>query len=196
MSSQPGLIDTLLPPAIKGKYAVRSVVFVLMLSLSLFIYYTANQQYFVMSEQLSTFKDNPGDQVPWYFIRRDFVKGICYSVALLVTLVIAIGIAPWFPESSLMFAFFGLIWLGSGVWQAAVIQANCQDLMNPVKATTRWQTFDQFLHDPMIMYPPFILPFVLLIVLFYPLSPILKRLDYRKGSSSERNHDTRIAEKT
>jgi hypothetical protein len=145
----------------------------------LVIYWIAIDQYFVLATELDVFHDGPGDAPPWYFIRHQFVDGVCKGVALLITLLLALMVVRWVPESSLTLAMFGLIWLGGEVWQSVVIMMNCQNLMDPVQATTRWKTFDDFLYDPIYRYPPFILLFIW-VGLFYLCGPITRRLDYRR----------------
>jgi hypothetical protein len=150
------------------------------MGLSVFIYYMAIEQYKVAFEQLHSFQDTPFDGPPWYSIHSAFLKGICFGEALLITLLLSLAIVRWFPETSLVLATFGLIWLGGHVWGSVVIMVSCTDFMDPVKATTRWHTFDEFLYDPFILFGNFILPFLWLL-LFYPLSSqILKRLDCRQ----------------
>jgi len=173
-----------LSKAFKWKYLIRNVCFVLAMGLQIFIYHMANERYFVVTEQLNTFQDKPGDVLPWYFIRRDFLHGICHGMALLITLMAALVVVRWFPESALWLAFSSLIWLGGGIWKSAVIMASCTDLMDPVKATTHWQNFDQYLYDPTISYGHFIVTAVPVLLIFY-FRPILKRLDYRKRITDE-----------
>lgn len=90
-----------------------------------------------------------GKDPPWYFIHRDFAKGVSSGIALLPAWTLALVFWKRFRIYSAMCVWMPWIWLGGPVSQALIIYRECPGLLlDGSAATISWQTFDSYLEDP------------------------------------------------
>ena len=84
---------------------------------------------------------------PFYWIRHDFIDGICAAVGLLVALAVSTMTWKYSPTFSHMMQWMSLHWLGSHVAESIYIWVQCDNLLTE-KATCPWPTFDAYRGDP------------------------------------------------
>lgn len=63
----------------------------------------------------------PGENPPFYFIRRDFVDGICAGVAELLAFVLAAATWKRFRQESIFILWFTWLWLSPSISEACII---------------------------------------------------------------------------
>ncbi|HEY1250470.1 MAG TPA: hypothetical protein VGH97_04725 [Thermoanaerobaculia bacterium] len=94
---------------------------------------------------------HPGDNPPWWFIRTDFVQGICLGAGIVLCLVIAILTWKRYPGNTRAMLWVNILWSGGGAWKAILIALNTRHLFDPTRAeTSRWPTFNSWQTDPLI----------------------------------------------
>jgi hypothetical protein len=91
--------------------------------------------------------DAPGGDAPFYFLRVQFVDGICAGVGMLLTLIlVALTWKPYQKQSS-MALFMGWIWCMPSVVTALMIYCRTSRLMDAQQAVSGWKTYDEWSHD-------------------------------------------------
>ena len=90
---------------------------------------------------------SPGDAPPWYFITRDFADGFGAVIALSISLVAAVATWRWWPTYAAMMVWMALLWHGGAIAQSWIIHQSCPGLIDGQRITTRWLTYDSYLHD-------------------------------------------------
>jgi hypothetical protein len=88
---------------------------------------------------------------PWYFIGSDLVEAVVGLVHLAFVLTVSVCCA-WIPACSRfawMAAWQAVLFDAGDVLWGGVILARTRDIWDPIRATTAWTTFDQYLHDPL-----------------------------------------------
>ena len=102
------------------------------------------------SQMLEIPSGSPGITPPWYFIRRDFIEGICMMFGAILCLTI--GSLTW--KSYKIYAgigiWFTLLWYGPNIWKTFVISIRTDHLFDPTLARTSWADFKAYLNDPFI----------------------------------------------
>ena len=94
--------------------------------------------------------DGPGQVIPWYFIRRDFIEGICRAVE--VTVCLLLGLLVWhrYRRYARMLIFLPLLFSGYAIWKLGVILLRTKHVMNPQLAQSSWPSFDAYFNDRLI----------------------------------------------
>lgn len=92
---------------------------------------------------------HPGDQPPWYFIRQDYINGLVMGSLGLLCLAIGLLYIRRYPIWAGMLAWQSVTSFGKPAWDAWVIILRCDNVMDPVAATTQWATFDAYLAEPL-----------------------------------------------
>lgn len=112
------------------------------------IYIACGQASFFVQDRLGSSLDaGPGDDPPWYFLRRDFIYGACAAVGLLATLLLAAVTWRRNPDFSCMIVACNLAFLIPPVVKLCVILLRTEHLFDAARATSEWPTFDSYLHD-------------------------------------------------
>lgn len=144
------LVDSPAPPAPESPAAVKRfelpgmLLFFIVLIGSL---YAAQACQEPVMQWLGLHGGSPGDAPPWYFITRDFAKGICSGGALLLSLLVAVVMWRWWPSYAAMLVWMSLLWQGQDVARSWIIYQACPGLLDGQRSTSRWPTFDSYLHD-------------------------------------------------
>lgn len=122
------------------------------------------------------------DAPPWYFITRDFAKGICSAGALLLCLLVAVASWRWWPSYTIMMVWMPLLWQGQDVARSWIIYQACPGLLDGQRITSRWPTFKSYLHDHdiawvkiLVMVGAILLSFILSLVNAYVLHKLARR---------------------
>ena len=125
---------------------------------------------------------SPGDAPPWYFITRDFAKGICSAGTLLLCLLVAVASWRWWPSYAIMMVWMPLLWQGQDVARSWIIYQACPGLLDGQRTTSRWPTFQSYLHDHdiawvniLVMVGAILLSFILSLVNAYVLHKLARR---------------------
>jgi hypothetical protein len=92
--------------------------------------------------------DSPHGGPPWYYITRDFADAICASGAMAVSLMAALVMWRWWPSAASYQIWMPLIMYSSEVSKGWIIYQACPGLLDGQRSTSRWTTFDSYLHDP------------------------------------------------
>jgi hypothetical protein len=102
----------------------------------------------VFSEGLR-FGDHPGSDIPWYFIRQDYIDGIVMGVGWLTCLLV--GLAFWKQHKSNAGILIAqtAIWFSIPVWRAFVITLRSDHVLSPILAKTTWSSFEAYENDPL-----------------------------------------------
>ncbi|HNG95532.1 MAG TPA: hypothetical protein PLB32_22200 [Acidobacteriota bacterium] len=89
---------------------------------------------------------------PWYFIRQDFIRGLCDAVALLFS--VTLGLVTWerYRICASMLIWLSVLYFGGKVWQVLVIFHRCDFVLDRRLAQTQWTSFESYLYDPLIWY--------------------------------------------
>jgi hypothetical protein len=90
----------------------------------------------------------PGDAPPFYFLRHDFVRGVCAGAALLLTLVLVALTWKQYQPYSGMALWMAWLWLMPPIVDALIIYWRCPHLMDARRAVSGWNTFHEYLDDP------------------------------------------------
>jgi hypothetical protein len=85
---------------------------------------------------------------PWYFIGQDLILGLLFLVALAASLLIAVAVRRRYPAGSHLAAFMALLWMGYPAARGLVVLARTDSIWDPARASSQWQTFDQYFADP------------------------------------------------
>jgi hypothetical protein len=88
--------------------------------------------------------------IPWDFIRRDFIHGLCDAVALLFCLTVGLALLERYRTMASMTIWMSVLWLGGSVWKMMVILYQCDQVLSPRFATSSWLSFDSYFDDPLI----------------------------------------------
>lgn len=98
---------------------------------------------------LSLDNGTPGEEPPWYFITRDFAKGLCALGALLLSIVGSAFAWKKWPVSAAMMIWMPMIWYGGHIARSWIILHHCPGLLEGQRTTARWPTFASYLSDPL-----------------------------------------------
>ena len=99
--------------------------------------------------QALTIEDQPNIP-PWYFIRQDFIQGMCDAVALLFCVTLGLVTLERHRVMASMTIWMSILWLGGKVWQMIVIFFRSDYVLHRRLARTQWTTFESYLYDPLI----------------------------------------------
>jgi hypothetical protein len=94
--------------------------------------------------------------IPWDFIRRDFIHGLCNAVALLFCLTVGLALLERYRTMASMTIWMSVIWLGGSVWKMMVILHRCDQVLSPRFATSSWLSFDSYFDDPLIRWGQYV----------------------------------------
>jgi len=92
----------------------------------------------------------PGDDRPFWFLRRDFLDGICAATGMLLATVLVAVTSSFNRRASFQAFFMAWIWCMPGTLRGLIIWWRCPHLMDPQRAVSAWATFDQWINDPLI----------------------------------------------
>lgn len=92
--------------------------------------------------------NEPFDNPPWYFIRRDAVRGLCFLPLFLACVAtILLAVRKNFTQTARNLTGVGFFAF-QPVWQLLLISLRTEDLFDRANASTSWTTFDSYLYDP------------------------------------------------
>jgi hypothetical protein len=111
---------------------------------------------------------NPGSDVPWYFIRQDFVEGTTMACLGAVCVVIGLFSLKRYPIYASMLIWQTLIWFGGPVWKAIVIMMRTDHPLDPVEAKASWSTFNAYSNDPIFWYGEIVTYVIALLIALSP----------------------------
>ena len=94
--------------------------------------------------------DSPGIDPPWYYIRRDFIEGICMTFGAILSFTIAGLTWKSYKLYAWMGIWFTLLWYGPAIWKASVISLRTGHLFDPTLAQTSWADFKTYSSDLLI----------------------------------------------
>jgi hypothetical protein len=72
---------------------------------------------------------SPGSDPPWYFIRQDFIEGICMAVGGSICLLFGAWAWHRYKPYGWMCTWMSLLWFGYRAWPAVVILLKTRHLM-------------------------------------------------------------------
>lgn len=90
-----------------------------------------------------------GQDPPFYYLRGEFVEGVCSAVFAAVGFLFAAATWKWCqPYSGVA---FWMIWLHHmpGAVDALIVYWRCPHLLDAEKAISGWKTFEEALNDPL-----------------------------------------------
>ena len=90
--------------------------------------------------------------IPWDFIRRDFIHGLCDAVALLFCLTVGLALLERYRTMASMTIWMSVLSLGGSVSKMMVILYRCDQVLSPHFATSSWLSFDSYFDDPLIRW--------------------------------------------
>ncbi len=90
--------------------------------------------------------------IPWDFIRRDFIHGLCDAVALLFCLTVGLSLLERYRTMASMTIWMSVLSLGGSVSKMMVILYRCDQVLSPHFATSSWLSFDSYFDDPLIRW--------------------------------------------
>jgi hypothetical protein len=85
-----------------------------------------------------------GDAVLWYFIGQTFVTGICFAIALLLVGVIAMASRKQLGERVWEAVMPATLFLLYPIAQGVNVLLHTRYVWSPVKASTDWQTWEEY----------------------------------------------------
>ncbi len=138
------------PPAPESPSAVKRfeipgmLVFFVVLMVSLYA-----AQYFQepVMQRFALHGGSPGDAPPWYFITRDFAKGLCSGGALLLCVLVAVAMWRRWPSYASLMIWMPLLWQGHDVARSWIIYQACPGLLDGQRITSRWPTYQSYMDD-------------------------------------------------
>lgn len=92
----------------------------------------------------------PTEDPPLYFLRQDFVDGICKGSGALLLFVLASLAWSRFRRDSFALLVVSWICLMPDVAKAFVIYWQCPHLLDARKAESPWATFEEYWHAPIL----------------------------------------------
>ena len=95
----------------------------------------------------------PGGMAPFYFIVRDFIGGICGAISLLLIFIIGLVNLKKYPNFAWTMMLISIIFGGGSIGWSIIISFKTSNLLTPELAESSWNTFDEYIHDPMIWIP-------------------------------------------
>ena len=123
-----------------------------------------NEFYSIFFNDFST---SPADAIPWYFIHRDFVDGVCSGIGWLFVLIVAVSYWNKFRNYSFMVVWMSTMTMGYDVYKAIIIYLSCDNLFNVEQAATIWQTFDEYTHYAMFDHQAWLATIFILTMIGY-----------------------------
>jgi len=90
----------------------------------------------------------PGENPPFYFIRRDFVDGICASAAAILMLALSACTWRFYRLESAFVVFLAGLMCAPAIEDVLIISVRCHDLLDARRATSDWATLKEYLYDP------------------------------------------------
>ncbi len=109
-------------------------VFGLWLIISLFLMFPPLFCY----ELFFDFSDYPGHDIPWYYIRRDFVKSFILSFGLIPTIIFGTIFIKTKKSSYFGICSLGLIYYLPSLKRFIIILNNTTNIFSKTEATTTW----------------------------------------------------------
>lgn len=108
----------------------------------------------------------PGSNPPFYFIRNDYISGIFLGASELLILIVA-GLS-WkrYPIYARMVLWMGILWTGGSIVKSVIIAFHTTNILSPLLSESLWQTFNDYLHDPVIWISQGIVIFTALAIAF------------------------------
>lgn len=86
----------------------------------------------------------PSENPPWYFIHQSLATAIAYSLGLVVILALTRFFRKKDPRWANIVAGQALLWMGYPAFFGIIILLNTRHLLDPVRATTTWETHQAF----------------------------------------------------
>lgn len=96
------------------------------------------------------FGDHPGSEIPWYFIRQDYVIGIVMGIGGLSCLLLGLAFLQRYRSNARILIAQSFIWFGVPAWKAFVIALRSDHVLSPALARTSWPSFEAYYGDPLI----------------------------------------------
>ncbi len=135
---------------------------------------------FYVYDYFFNFNDSPGNKVPWYFIRKDFVQCIMLSLGLIPTIFCAYLCFVKKREEFLAVTLLGYIWYFPSFGKLIVIIIKTNNIFSKTDATTEWNTFMSYHNDTLINYG-----FYTIIAVSLLVSILIGLRNYKKFGKTE-----------
>jgi len=97
-----------------------------------------------------SFGDYPGSDIPWYFIRRDYILGIVMGIGGLTCILLGLAFLKLYRSNAKILIAQSFIWFGYPAWKAAVIALRSDHVLSLTRARTAWSSFEAYERDPWI----------------------------------------------
>jgi hypothetical protein len=88
--------------------------------------------------------DPPGSEIPWYFIRQDYVLGIVMGIGGLACILLGLAFLKLYKSNARLLIAQGVIWFGFPAWKAFVIVLRSDHVLSPTLARTSWPSFEAY----------------------------------------------------
>ena len=92
----------------------------------------------------------PGGDPPFYFIRRDFIQGICMAASQLSVLFVCFVFMKRHPLYSWMTIGMSIIFCGGSIAKLIIIYFKTSNILTPQLSESSWNTFRDYINDPII----------------------------------------------
>ncbi len=112
--------------------------------------------------------NDPGSDVPWYFIRHDFVQGTTMAGLGGVCVVIGLLNLKRYPIYAAMLLWQTVIWFGGPAWKALVIMMRTDHPLDPLVAKVSWSTFNAYSNDPIFWYGEIVTYVIAFLIALFP----------------------------
>lgn len=103
-----------------------------------------------LGETLEFPGDGPGQDPPWYFIRRHLIQDVTVVAAMLFGLLTGAVASQRRQDGARSLLLFCFTIGGLYGWRAVVILMKTRNVMSPELATTSWPTFEAYFGDSVI----------------------------------------------
>ena len=127
--------------------------------------------------------DMSGDP-PWYFIEHDFAQGVGSIAGLVLAWTIA-AVSWRYLIKDFAAMMIWMAWNSEArrVWQSWVIYQSCPGLLSGGERSSRWTTFDSYLHDTRITWGTYAV-FATTLVLAMAFAILAKRQQQRAAKAN------------
>lgn len=94
---------------------------------------------------------SPGSNPPYYFLQKDFIKGICSLVGLGLSVLLGFLVYKRNLTEGMRIIFLSFVFYGVHVWTLIMIFFRTRNLFSIERAYSSWATFDDYLYDPVLI---------------------------------------------
>ena len=86
---------------------------------------------------------------PWYFLGKDLIDAISYSIALSIFLVFVFLTRERYGHTYTSTVPLAFIFMGNHVFDGIVVLIRTDNIMDPKVASSHWQSLPAYLNDPL-----------------------------------------------